>query len=284
MNEQLKELVITLVGGVNTGKTVFLTSMIHQLASKDFVRLTGINTSINLGEVRNTFIEVLKEEEEMFSKNYFPPATGGWFVNYYLQIAIVDLMKNYFAPYLPLLINDSSGELILMNDNSNTVLADSNVLFIFVDPTEIRDFNPECIERTIDAIRATRQMSRNRKIDDMDVAVILTKMDRYLDKYGQGLGNWECIFDEDERYVGCFDLYKKGYDTRKAKIISKSVSDFISEQAGQIYFLLIDSFVEKNIQYFATSSIGFEKGSIKPANVTDPLMWVLAKKGIIKKF
>jgi hypothetical protein len=297
---------IAVIGPRSSGKTCFITSLIHQIDNQ-LARQSMYRMSLEWrdDEGRKYFRD---QRDTLFKKLQLPINTQKHLPLRSLDITIrfplrgwTRWLRHGSQATIPLVFPDPSGELfVTLNDAySLSFLHQSPQVLLMLDPLsspkmqESRkqsgigaldgsfDDPEDALNSLVIAVRAEMGLSRG-KIPK-DLAVVLTKCDE------------PNVFDPDN---DAYAFHQQGgrYDPRLANNISQYVERHLEEDLGipKVVALAKENF--RSVCFFAASALGTppqkrkdEDGDVrawlsqapKPRRVEEPFLWLLHRRGLV---
>jgi len=211
--------------------------------------------------------------------------------------------KNFWKPkVIDLIFYDAAGEDIEQKDRmykyANYILDASGIIFL-IDPMEYKEVidklpesklpesfrNKKAAKQNIEPGKIVEDIiylfeTNNKNYDVFSskiktpVAFVLSKCDLFNDSISSGTQ----IRNDPDHY--------KGFNKKDIDLVSDEVRDIISEfESAALIKNADDRFEEK--KFFAVSALGalpdknYELNSIQPHRVTDPILWLFWKNGLI---
>lgn len=291
--EYEKYLRFSLLGTTGSGKSNFLTTMLHEL-------LHASDTPWSLAAMENNTKAMYNENCDFVYKMGQPvPATPpGMTPPPHLWVLKDKLrMTKTRIPSYSITIFDGAGEDV---ENINPVISryinGSKALVILIDPLALPG-----VAKTIDknilnwSSTATHSDSASAQMVDglaayirascgikpgtlinRDVAVVFTKLDAVESSFGSATVTQPSPH-----------LARKGFVKADADAVDAEIRDWLESRGESIFLDSVETnFRKDKIRYFGVSSFGqpptgaSRLGKVVPHRVLDPLIWMLAKEGI----
>ncbi len=288
-----KYLRFSILGISGAGKSNFLTTMLHEMRSSGLPWvLTPMDPDTQTVFRGNEKLIYEDAEPVPATPPGTPPQPQQW------KIQDTKKMTNRIIPSYSLTIFDGAGE-----DQQNIdpkiskYIAGSRTLVILIDPLALpgvrRLVKPDVLswsssrasthEAAADLVNGLASYIRTSaniktgKLIDKDVAVVFTKMDAVFDSFGTA------TVTQPGPHV-----MRQAFMEADADAVDLEIRDWLMRQGEQSFLNAITvNFGPDRVRYFGVSSFGQPPtgpnrlGRVLPHRVLDPLMWVLAKEGII---
>lgn len=288
-----KYLRFSIIGITGCGKSMFLTTMIHELRNlKDFPLVISAMDS----ETENLFKE--NETTTYIMRQMLAPNPKGvqpqpqqW------RLRDKSRMTDKTIPSFSLTIFDGAGEDCQHIDPViSRYITESKELIILFDPLALSSFSNKLPNEVIMRSTVTDQLLgasgamvnevanyirscgvRADRLIDKDVAVVFTKIDEVVDS-----------FDFATVLTASPHAKNKAFVEADSKAVDDEIRDWLHKN-GETDFMnaITSNFNPKRVRYFGISSVGHvpkndgTPGKIKPLRVLDPLFWMLAKEKIL---
>lgn len=289
-----KYLRFSLIGITGSGKTNFLTTMIHELKAIENFPLVISWMDAQTGLIFQENENLIYEFKTPVNPN--PPGVAPrpqqW------KIKDRARMTQRTIPSYSLTIFDGAGEDCTHTDPLiSRYISGSKELIILFDPLALSSFSKtlsdEILRRSTRAdhlydastdmvneianyIRQSCNIPAGNLID-RDVAVVFTKIDEVSDTFGFGTVMQPSPHAE-----------AKGFVKADSDAVDAEIREWLLNQGHHSFMAAIETnFRGDKVKYFGISSFGYppkEDGSlneVKPHRVLDPLFWMLANENII---
>lgn len=289
-----KNLRFSLIGTIGSGKTSFLTTMLHEFKILDDfpIAISWMDTE--------TGIEFGAYEEIIYSKDSRlehtspgEPVPSQWILRNRKH------MTDKKIPTYSMTIFDGAGEHSQAPDSTtSTFIAGAKELVIIVDPLALRSYNNEISDEVkARAVTAGGNNNINPAISmlnevlnyyreacnikgniliDKDVAVVFSKIDEIVDS-----------FDKNSTILkNSPHVERRGFVENDSKIVDREIREWLTKKGESELINMLESNINpKRIRFFGISSFGMKHGigGIEPFRVLDPLLWMLANEGVIDK-
>lgn len=295
-----KYLSFCLLGVTGSGKSNFLTVMMHELM--DNIKSLWIPSELEEGtQIRfNTDHKMLYVNKTPLGASAAgePPYPFLW------RIRDKKKMNGNKIPSYSLAIFDGAGEdCTNVDPKISRYIKHSKTLFILLDPTNLtcvkeqkgksKDFINSRIadietDASVDMINKITNYIRNNygekglppdQLIDKDVAIIFTKFDLVKDLFGE-----EAIVTRESNH-----LKNGAYDKSDADAVHDEIRDWLMRNNENKFVNAIETnFKKEKIRFFGVSSFGTapdENGkidNIRPERILDPFIWMLWKEGLVE--
>ena len=288
-------LIINVIGGVHSGKTHFITSLIYQLQ-----RQTGMDLNMACMALTDATNRRYRDElySTLFGRRVALSKTVGNALPLIYDLALnVRGSKRFGIRSVSLILYDCSGGSPVYPHSVRTLagyLELSSGIVLIVDPLAIQDVRnrlpPKIVEpwgeieeqnlpnvliaNVLGLLEGGRAVWTDKPFS-LPLAVVITKCDLLAD-YGLIAANR--LWSTDRRHIGCFD-------TQLHEDLAGMWGEFMLRWAPEIYNCVNQRF--PNHAFFGVSATGCnadETGRyrfVSPWRVEDPLLWLLAKSGFL---
>lgn len=288
-----KNLRFSIIGITGCGKSMFLTTMIHELRNiKEFPLVISSMDS----ETENLF----KENEtttyvmgQMLAPNPkgLPPQPQQW------RLRDKSKMTERTIPSYSLTIFDGAGEDCQHIDPViSRYITESKELIILFDPLALSSFSKTLPDEVIMRSTVSDQVLgasgamvnevanyirscgvRADRLIDKDVAVVFTKIDEVAD-----------TFDFATVLTPSPHAENKAFVETDSNAVDEEIREWLHKN-GEADFInaITSNFNPRRVRYFGISSVGHvpkddgSPGTITPLRVLDPIFWMLAKEKIL---
>lgn len=289
-----KYLRLSILGTTGAGKTIFLTTMLHELRhslGSPWV-IAPIDSETNSIYQKN--VELIYEKKTMVDATVAGsnPPPQLW------KIKDKSRMTNKKIPSYSMTIFDGAGEdCVNINPDISRYIGGSKSLVILIDPLSLRSVgshisneirtwsssaghevgvSADMVEGLADYIRESCGISTN-KLIDKEVAIVFTKLDTVIDTFGTATVTQPSPH-----------LARKGFVKNDADAVDAEIRDWLEDQ-GEIAFVnaVETNFPNNKVRFFGISSFGHPPtgestlGKVIPHRVLDPLFWMLSREGIV---
>ncbi len=288
-----KYLRFSILGISGAGKSNFLTTMLHEMRRSGLPWvLTPMDSDTQTMFRDNENVIYNDGEPVAATPPGTPPQPQQW------KVQDKKKMTNKVIPSYSLTIFDGAGEDQQHIDPTiSNYISGSNTLVILIDPLALPGVrhlvDPDILawssarnsayEASADLVNGLAQYIRESaniktgKLIDKDVAVVFTKMDAVFDSFGVST-----VTQPGPHAV------KQAFVKADADAVDMEIRDWLMRQGEQSFLDAIETnFGKGRIRYFGVSSFGQppkgpnQLGKVFPHRVLDPLMWVLARDGIV---
>lgn len=285
-----KENKIALIGGSNTGKSIYITVLINELSTVLGKKLDASLTSLNEETIK-------RYREEFYSPLYnnkilpthtLPALAEKKFPLMYRLILGKQKNKN-----INLVFFDTAGEDLVSTDiirSEKKYISNSSGIIFLIDPLQIPkvkeklpknlflldnpDSNPkEILSRIIQYIKEDLLISDGEMIE-IPIALAITKIDAI-----SHLLKSDTSLNKDSPHDDQFDI-------EDCEILNREIKDYLENWIGYGFISEIEKHF-KNYSYFGLSSLGKIpteselSGEISPRRIEDPFLWLLYKNKFI---
>ena len=291
-----KYLRFSILGITGSGKTNFLTTMLHELC-----HTSGSPWVLSPMDADTTAI-FQQNDRAIYSMRQPVAATAAgvtpspqlW------KIKDKNRMTNTVIPSYSMTIFDGAGE-DCVHINSVSVIRryikESKVLVILIDPLALHgvassipqnilnwstsashdtDASADMVDGLATYIRQNCGIAPG-KLINKDVAVVFTKIDAVKDTFGSAT-----VMQPSPH------LARKGFVKADADAVDAEIRDWLESQGENTFLDAIDTnFKKGGVRFFGVSSFGqpptgsYQLGKVMPHRVLDPLIWMLSKEGIV---
>ena len=289
-----KYLRFSILGITGSGKTNFLTTMLHELrhtaGSPLVIAPMDLQTNTIFQENDRAIYEMRQPVSATTPGSTPPPQL--W------RIKDKNRMTNKMIPSYSMTIFDGAGEdCEHINPVISRYIEGSKALVILIDPLALSgiaktipsdifnwstsashdaDASAEMIDGLANYIRQNCNIAPG-KLINRDVAVVFTKFDVVKDSFGSA------IVTQPSPH-----LSQKGFVKSDSDAVDAEIRDWL-ERLGETSFLnaIETNFRKDRIRFFGISSFGqpptgsYQLGRVMPHRVLDPLIWMLSKEGIV---
>lgn len=289
-----KYLRFCILGIVGSGKTNFLTTMLHELRHTEgspwlFSPMDSTTTAIF--QENDRAIYSMRQPVATTAAGIVPPPQL-W------KIKDKSRMTNTVIPSYSMTIFDGAGEDCEHIDPViSRYIEGSKVLVILIDPLALHgvaasipknildwstsashdaDASVDMVEGLVTYIRQSCGIAP-RKLINRDVAVVFTKIDAVKDTFGSAT-----VMQPSPH------LARRGFVKSDADAVDAEVRDWLESKGENTFLDVIDTnFKKGNVRFFGVSSFGqpptgsYQLGKVMPHRVLDPLIWMLSKEGIV---
>lgn len=288
-----KYLRFSILGITGSGKSNFLTTMMHEIRNAQDT--PWIFAPMNA----NTNLMFTDNEREMYENHRPVPATLAGAAPTPQQWRISDKarMTSKIVPSYSLTIFDGAGEDVEhIDDRISRYISGSRTLIILIDPLSLPGVRKSVssdvynwsittehsggasaymVDGLADYIRRNCQISPG-KLIEKDVAVVFTKIDAVKSSFGTAT-----VMHQSPH------LQKKGFVKTDGDAVGAEIRDWLETHGENAFLNAIDTnFVKNRVHLFGISSFGQpptssgQLGKVIPHRVLDPLIWMLSKEGI----
>ncbi len=289
-----KYLRFSILGITGSGKTSFLTTMLHELrrsANSPWV-ISAMDTHTNqiFQENYRVIYEMRQPVAATPAGNTPPPQL--W------RIKDKGRMTSRVVPSYSMTIFDGAGEDCEHIDPAiSRYIEGSKALVILIDPLALpgvaRTISPDIlkwstsashdadasavmVDGLADYVRQSCRIQPGRLIN-RDVAIVFTKIDAVRDTF-----DFATVMEPSPH------LARKGFVKNDADAVDADIRNWL-ESRGETSFLnaIKTNFPENRVRFFGVSSFGQPPtgsnrlGIVLPHRVLDPLIWMLSKEGIV---
>lgn len=289
-----KYLRFSLLGISGSGKTNFLTTMLHELrhtAGCPWILSPMDATTLTVFQENDRAIYGMRQPVAATAAGMTPPPQL-W------KIKDKNRMTNSSIPSYSLTIFDGAGEDVEHIDPViSRYIEGSKTLVILIDPLALpgvaahipenilnwstsaahdEDASTDMVNGLADYIRQNCGIAAH-KLIDRDVAVVFTKIDAVKDTFGSAT-----VMQPSPH------LARKGFVKADADAVDAEIRDWLESQGETTFLDAIDTnFKRERVRFFGVSSFGqpptasYQLGRVMPHRVLDPLIWMLSKEGIV---
>lgn len=289
-----KYLRFSILGITGSGKTNFLTTMLHELRH-------SIGSPWVISPMDATTTEQYQENDRTVYERREPvPATVSGMAPQPQQWKIKDRnrMSSTRIPTYSLTIFDGAGEDCERIDPTiSRYINGSKTLIILIDPLALPNvakfISPDILQWSTtaehsanasadmvnglaDYIRGSCGMAPG-KLIDRDVAVVFTKIDAVRQSFGSA------NVMQASPHMG-----RKAFVKADADAVDAEIRDWLERMGETVFLDAIDTnFRKGKVRFFGVSSFGQpptgngQLGKVIPHRVLDPLLWMLSKEGMI---
>lgn len=284
----------SLLGTTGSGKTNFLTTMLHELrhtpGSPWVISAMDAQTAAIFQE-NDQAVYTMRQPVSSTASGIAPPPQL-W------RIKDKNRMTDKIIPSYSMTIFDGAGEdCEHINPVISRYIEGSKVLVILIDPlalpgvaktietnilnwstTVVHDANvsTNMVDGLANYVRQSCNIAPG-KLIDRDVAVVFTKIDAVKDSFGAAV-----VMQPSPH------MARKGFVKADSDAVDAEIRDWL-ECRGETAFLnaIETNFRRERIRFFGVSSFGqpptgnFQLGKVMPHRVLDPLVWMLSKENII---
>ena len=289
-----KYLRFSILGITGSGKTNFLTTMLHELRNAP-------NSDWILAPMDQLTTATYQENDQLVYENRQPvAATAAGTTPPPLLWRIKDRsrMTAKSIPSYSLTIFDGAGE---DSEHIDPVISryidGSKALVILIDPLALPHIgktinrniynwsttathgggaSTDMVDGLANYIRESCNIKAN-KLIDRDVAVVFTKIDAVADSFGQA-----------QVMQASPHLARKGFVKADADAVDAEIRDWLESQGESAFIQAVETnFKPGRVRFFGVSSFGqpptgpSQLGKVIPHRVLDPLMWVMSKENIV---
>ncbi|MCD7956984.1 MAG: hypothetical protein LUG93_14800 [Lachnospiraceae bacterium] len=290
-----KYLRFSMIGTIGSGKTSFLTAMLHELRNAENSPwvLSHMDGMTDRTFQRNDGLMFHQNKTVDSTPPGISPRPQLW------QVRDLDKQTDTRIPSYSVTIYDGAGEDFEKEIDPviSRYVAGSKVLVILIDPLtlseavsevpeEIREWSSTAehtggaptamVDNLANYIRACCGISVDRKID-RDVAIVFTKIDIVEGEFRAGVTMQPSPH-----------LEKRGFDLADADAVDQEIQDWLAAKHQSAFLKAIDAnFVNGRVRFFGVSNFGkppvgpYRLGTVTPHRVLDPLVWMLYKEGIV---
>lgn len=290
-----KYLRFSILGITGAGKTVFLTTMMHELVT-NIVNFPMVFQAMN----DKTQIEFRMQEDNLFTKGKMPePTTAGIAPEPQLwRIKDKSRMTDSRIPAYSMTIFDGAGEDSEHIDPTiSRYIEGSKTLIILVDPLALPGVSDMVDERiranstkAVHGIGASTDMVNGlaayirqncglapNKLISKDVAIVFTKFDTVRSSFGQATVTKPSPH-----------LARKGFVKADADAVDLEIRDWLKKHGESTFIDTVETnFKKEKVRFFGVSSLGQapkdakQTGKVISHRVTDPMIWMLSIEGIV---
>ena len=289
-----KYLRFSILGITGSGKTNFLTTMLHELR-----HTVGSPWVISAMDAQTTAI-FQDNDRAIYEMRQPVPATAAGSTPPPLLWRIKDKnrMTNKIIPSYSMTIFDGAGEDCEHIDPViSRYIEGSKALVVLIDPlalpgigstissdilnwstsaTHSADASAEMVDGLANYIRQSCRIAPG-KLINRDLAVVFTKIDAVKDSFGSST-----VMQPSPH------LAQRGFVKADADAVDAEIRDWL-ERNGETTFLdaIETNFRKDRVRFFGVSSFGqpptgsYRLGRVMPHRVLDPLIWMLSKEGIV---
>lgn len=289
-----KYLRFSIIGIPGSGKTNFLTTMLHELRNAPGIPWTIAPMDSQTGLM-------FQENDRSVYENRRPvPATPPGMPPQPQQWRIRDRSKmtNTTIPSYSMTIFDGAGEDHQRIDPViSRYISGSKVLLILIDPLALNNVkrsipndilnwstasmqqanaSTDMVDGLTNYIRTSCGIPGDRLID-RDVAVVFTKIDAVAESFGTAT-----VMQPSPH------LARKGFVKADSDAVNLEIRSWLERNHETAFLAAIEgNFRSDRIRFFGVSSFGQPPtgseslGQVLPHRVLDPLMWMLSKEGIV---
>lgn len=289
-----KYLRFSILGITGSGKTNFLTTMLHELrhtsGSPWVLSPMDANTTA-IFQQNDRAIYSMRQPVAATAPGITPPPQL-W------KIKDKNRMTNTVIPSYSMTIFDGAGEDCEHIDPViSRYIEGSKVLVILLDPLALHgvassipqnilnwsisashytDASADMVNGLATYIKNNCGIALKKKINK-DVAVVFTKIDAVKDTFGSA------TVMQPSPHLAC-----KGFVKADADAVDAEIRDWLESQGENTFLNEIDTnFIKSRVRFFGVSSFGQpptgsnQLGKVMPHRVLDPLIWMLSKEGIV---
>lgn len=288
-----KYLRFSILGIPGSGKTTFLTTMLHEL------RHTPGSPWV-IAPMDSQTSSIFQENDRMIyddRQNVAATAAGSMPPPQLWRIKDKSKMTDTRIPSYSMTIFDGAGEDALHIDPVISRYIDgSKALVILIDPLALpgvaktiapevlnwstsadngADASAEMVDGLANYVRQSCGIAPG-KLIDRDAAIVFTKIDALKQSFGQA-----AVLQPSPH------LAKKGFVKADSDAVDAEIRDWLERQGETTFLNAVETnFSKKRIRYFGVSSYGQpptgsnQLGRVMPHRVLDPLIWMLSKEGI----
>ena len=286
-----KYLRFSILGITSSGKTTFLTTMLHELCHTS-------GSPWVLSPMDATTTAIFQENDRAIYSMRQPVAATAAGVTQLWKIKDKNRMTNTVIPSYSMTIFDGAGE---DSEHIDPVISryikGSKVLVILIDPLALHgvassipqnilnwstsashdtDASEDMVDGLATYIRQNCGIAPG-KLINKDVAVVFTKIDAVKDTFGSAT-----VMQPSPH------LARKGFVKADADAVDAEIRDWLESQGENTFLDAIDTnFIKSRVRFFGVSSFGqpptgsYQLGKVMPHRVLDPLIWMLSKEGIV---
>lgn len=284
---------IALIGAKASGKSNYIAVLIREIRNKMPMPYScTLNTTANQ-ETVDTYRDVY---EYPLTNKRVVDATNTMDV---VPPLIYPLAFNKTKKNVLLTFYDTAGENLDKSDRMdvmNQYIPNSKGIILLLDPLQvpaIRDQlvgkmklpaqnsdTSEILSRVVSIIRNIKNLKPNQNID-IPIALAFTKIDA-LEQFGI-IGPGDCLARESEH------ITRGAYVLSEHESTKYEMEGILGQYVGNEVLAMLENF--KSWAIFGLSALGsipddknnITAGDIRPRRVLDPLLWILAERGFIKK-
>ena len=268
-----------IVGVTSSGKTTYLTTMMHEL------RHAPVTPWVATPMDNNTNTDYIAKDDQLYKmKMILPPTSAGVeIMPQQWEIKDQSRMSKTRVPTYSLTIFDGAGEdCTKVNDTISRYMMGSRTILIMVDPTKLPGIGTgvdngasgKMVNDIADYIRLNLGLKPGDRIKK-DIGVIFTKIDAIRDQFSSG------VVMQDSPHMRA-----QGYVKSDADAVDSEIRSWLAHN-GQNSFLsaVHTNFRDNMVRYFGVSALGHpakgdKVGLITPHRVLDPLVWMLYKEEV----
>ena len=289
-----KYLRFSILGITGSGKTNFLTTMLHELrhtSGSPWVLSPMDADTTTIFQQNDRAIYSMRQPVAATAPGITPPPQL-W------KIKDKNRMTNTVIPSYSMTIFDGAGEDCEHIDPViSRYIEGSKVLVILLDPLALHgvassipqnilnwsisashytDASADMVNGLATYIKNNCGIALKKKINK-DVAVVFTKIDAVKDTFGSA------TVMQPSPHLAC-----KGFVKADADAVDAEIRDWLESQGENTFLNEIDTnFIKSRVRFFGVSSFGQpptgsnQLGKVMPHRVLDPLIWMLSKEGIV---
>lgn len=304
---QGKDMIISVVGSRDTGKSHFIGVIINELIERISVKFGGAMEGFNDSMMRykaGAYQKLYLDKQKLdLTKSSLQDVNNGAYrpLIFTLKLKRKSFFRTAIDSYT-LVFFDTAGEDMNDEDTMSTVnkyICKSAGIIFLLDPLQIpavrNQLAPDVVMRasSVDWRQATRSddiMSRVSKLIrnergmpgeekiDIPVAIVFSKFDVIADLIPRG----STILEPSPH------CYEKAFDRKDGYNVDMEIRSLLMEWEAEAFLSQVDVNYHK-YSYFAVSSLGMnnnpkEERRIdrpRPHRIEDPLLWLLKEKGVI---
>lgn len=289
-----KYLRFSILGIVGSGKTNFLTTMLHELRN-------AADSPWAISPMDSKTAATFQGNDKIVydMRKPVPPTPPGRVPPPQLwRIRDKNRMTNKTIPSYSMTIFDGAGE---NSEHINPVISrymeGSKALVILIDPLALpgvaKTVSPDILGWSttavhhasasadmVDGLANYIRQSCNiapKKLINRDVAVVFTKIDAVRDGFGSAT-----VMQPSPH------LAKKGFVRADADAVDAEIRDWLESRGENAFLNAIETnFRRDRVRFFGVSSFGqppiglLQLGRVMPHRVLDPLIWMLSREGIV---
>jgi len=283
-----KDIRFSLLGTTGSGKSTFLTTMLHELRNLP-------DSQLSISPMNDLTNKIFRENDRILYEMKKPIDCTLSGVSPPPLLWKIKKMKGRKISSRPMTIFDISGcDCEHIDHIISRHIVNSKFLVIVIDPLSLpgvaenisldilrmslysNNVADYMVDNIIHYIRECFCISPG-KLINQDIAVVLTKIDVVKDSFGTAT-----VMQPSPHLV------KKGFVTDDADAVDAEVRNWLAVNGGATVLNAIETnFLKKCVRFFGVSSFGQPPigdgilGQIMPHRVLDPLMWMLSKEKIV---
>lgn len=289
-----KYLRFSIIGITGSGKTNFLTTMLHELrhtAGSPWVIAAMDSQTTAMFQENDRAIYDLRQPVSATPSGVTPPPQL-W------RIKDKNKMTGRLIPSYSMTIFDGAGEDCEHIDPViSRYIEGSKALVILIDPLALpgvaknissdilnwststshdADASADMVDGLANYIRQSCNIAPGRLIN-RDVAVVFTKIDTVIDTFGSAT-----VVQPSPH------LEQRGFVKADSDAVDAEIRDWLEYRDETTFLNAIETnFRKDRVKFFGVSSFGqpptgsFQLGKVMPHRVLDPLIWMLSKEGIV---